>query len=441
MFDIEAGGLRDCEGISRRDFIRVGGLSALGISLPGLLQSQSARAATAPAKREISCILLWMGGGPSHIDTFDPKPDAPADIRGSFSTIKTNIPGTNVSEHLPKIAKQMDKLSVIRSVTSPDGTHETATHYLLSGYPFTPAIEYPGYGSVVAREKGFQNGMPPYMMFGAMPNNHGGGGYMGAVYNPFVISGDPNNAAFSVQDVALPNGVDTLRLDRRRMLRGSLDDWQRDKETASKQTQTMDAFYARAYDLVTSPVAKKAFNLKEEPDKLRDSYGRHYFGQSCLLARRLVESGIRTVSINFNGWDTHQDNFNALKNGLLPQLDSGYSALLADLKDRGMLDTTLVVWMGEFGRTPRVNSSAGRDHWPGAISVCMGGGGIKTGAVIGSSNERGEYPKDRPLRVEDVAATIYTALGIDPGKAYLSAQQRPIPINYGGTPIAELMES
>jgi uncharacterized protein (DUF1501 family) len=223
------------------------------------------------------------------------------------------------------------------------------------------------------------------------------------------------------------------------MLRGALDDWQRDKETASKATETMDAFYTRAYDLVTSPIAKKAFNLKEEPDKLRDEYGRTTFGQSCLLARRLVESGIRCVSINFNGWDTHTDNFNSLKNGLLPPLDGGYSALLNDLKQRGMLDSTLVVWMGEFGRTPRVNSSAGRDHWPGAISVCMGGGGVKTGMVVGSSNERAEYPKDRPLRVEDVAATIYTAMGVNGEKEYMSPQQRPIKINYDGTPISELL--
>jgi hypothetical protein len=276
-------------------------------------------------------------------------------------------------------------------------------------------------------------------MFGGMPNNHGGGGYMGAVYNPFIINGDPNNKDFSVEDVRPPNGIDTLRLDRRRMLRSALDDWQRDKEIASKETQTMDAFYSRAYDLVTSPIAKKAFNLKEEPDKLRDEYGRTTFGQSCLLARRLVESGIRCVSINFNGWDTHTDNFNSLKNSLLPPLDGGYAALLNDLKQRGLLDSTLVVWMGEFGRTPRVNSSAGRDHWPGAISLCMGGGGVKTGIVVGSSNERAEYPKDRPLRVEDVAATIYTAMGVDGEKEYMSPQQRPIKINYDGTAISELL--
>lgn len=441
MFDIDFGQKTACDGISRRDFLRVGGLTAFGLTLPGLLQ---AHADTTPGKsgapkRDISCILLWMGGGPSHIDTFDPKPEAPQDIRGAFKAIPTNVSGIQISEHLPKLAKQMDKFSILRSVTSPDGNHETATHYLLTGYPFNPSIEFPGYGSVLGREKGFQNAMPPYVMFGNMPNMHGGGGYMGAVYNPFIINGDPNNKDFSVQDVSPPGGVDVLRMDRRHLLRESLDNWQKSKETASKASQTMDEFYTRAYDLVTSPIAKKAFNLKEEPDKVRDEYGRTYFGQSCLLARRLVEAGIRCVTINLNGWDTHTDNFNALKNGLLPPLDGGYAALLNDLKQRGMLDTTLVVWMGEFGRTPRVNSSAGRDHWPGAISVCMGGGGVKTGMVVGSSNAEAEYPKDRPLRVEDVAATIYKALGVNYEKEYMSPQERPIKINYDGTPISELL--
>jgi hypothetical protein len=443
MFEIETGKYIDCDGITRRDFIRVGALAAFGLTMPGLLEAQAATTsgpAVAPgAKRDAACILLWMGGGPSHIDTFDPKPDAPQEIRGAFKAIETNVKGVQISEHLPKLAKQADKFSILRSVTSPDGSHESATHYLLTGYPFNPAIEYPGYGSVLAREKGFQNDMPPYILMGGLPFNHGYGGYMGAVYNPFQINGDPNDRNFSVQDVAAPNGVDVLRLDRRRMLRAALDDWQRDKETASKAAQTMDEFYARAYSLITSPVAKKAFNLKEEPDKLRDEYGRHNFGQSCLLARRLVEAGVRCVTINYGGWDTHENNFNALKDGLLPPLDAGYSTLLKDLQQRGLLDTTLVVWMGEFGRTPRVNGAAGRDHWPGAISVCMGGGGVRTGQIVGSSNERAEYPKDRPLRVEDVAATLYRAMGVNYEKEYMSPQERPIKINYDGTPIGELI--
>ncbi len=437
MFDIEMGKHLECDGVTRRDFLRVGSLAALGISMPELLRAEALK--TKPGKREPACILLWMGGGPSQLDTFDPKPDAPQEIRGSFGTVPTNLKGIRISEHLPKLAKQLDKYSILRSVTSPDGTHETATHYLLTGYPFNPAVEMPAYGSVIGREKGFQNGMPPYALMGGLPFGHGHAGYMGSVYNPFNINGDPSSKDFSVQDVTPPNGVDVLRMDRRRLMREALDNWQKDKETASSSTKSMDEFYARAFDLVTSPVAKKAFNLNEESDKMRDSYGRTHFGQSCLLARRLVEAGVRCITINYGGWDTHTDNFNSLKNGLLPPLDSGYSALLSDLHDRGMLDSTLVVWMGEFGRTPRVNGAAGRDHWPGAISVCMGGGGVKTGQVIGSTNERSEFPKERPIRVEDVSATIYKAMGINFEKEYMSPQQRPFKINYDGTPISELI--
>jgi len=435
MFDFELANHTDCDGVTRRDFLRVGGLSALGLTLPGFLSM--AQAST--NRKDVSCILLWMGGGPSHIDTFDPKPDAPAEIRGEFKAIPTNVSGIQLSDKLPKLAQQMDKFSILRSVTSPDGTHETATHYLLTGYPFTPAVEYPGYGSVYAREKGAQNGMPPYVIFGGLQNGHGGGGYMGAVYNPFNISGDPNNPGFSVQDVAPPNGVDMDRIARRRNILDSLDTFQRKVETQQKIVQTMDDFYQQAYSLITSPVAKKAFDLKQEDAKVRDSYGRNYFGQSCLLARRLVEAGVRFVTVNYGGWDTHENNFNALKNNLLPTLDQGYAGLLADLKQRGMLDSTLVVWMGEFGRTPKVNSSAGRDHWPNAMSVCMGGGGIKTGQAVGTSNERAEVPKDRPIRVEDVGATIYKALGVDCEKEYMSPQNRPFKINYDGEPITELL--
>lgn len=438
MFEIELGKHKTCDGVTRRDFLSVGALSALGLTMPGILEARADSAKKGDPKRDTACILLWMEGGPSQIDTFDPKPEISQDYRGPFGVVPTTHKGIYFSEHLPKLAKQTDKFSVLRSVTSPDGNHETATHYLLTGYPFNPAIEYPAYGSVVAREKGFQGAIPPYTFLGSLPFQHGTAGYMGAEYNPFMINGDPNDGNFSVRDVTPPNGLDIVRFDRRRLLRDALDNWQKDKEKAHKSVQTLDTFYTRAYDLVTSPAAKKAFNLKEEPDKLRDKYGRNRFGQSCLLARRLVEAGVRSISLNFGGWDTHENNFNSLKNYLLPPVDMGYAALLEDLKERGMLDSTLVVWMGEFGRTPKVNPSAGRDHWPGAISVCMGGGGVKVGQVVGSTNERSEYPKDRPIRVEDVAATIYKAMGVDSEKEYMSPQERPIKINYDGTPITEL---
>jgi hypothetical protein len=440
---------RCCDGIKRRDLLQIGALTALGLSLPDWLR---ARAEAAPAarvgppapggasgaKRDVACILLWMEGGPSHIDTFDPKPDAPREIRGEFGAIPTTVSGVRICQHLPKLAQQMQHYSILRSVTSPDGTHETATHYLLSGYPFTPAVSYPAYGSVVARERGYRNGLPPYAILGGLPFGYGGAGYMGAVYNPFNVGGNPNSKEFSVRDVSPPAGVTLERVDRRRAMLAALDTFQRQVERAAA-VQTMDAFYERAYGLITSPVAKKAFDLAEEPDALRDEYGRHTFGQSCLLARRLVEAGVQFVTINSGGWDTHEQNFTSLEKTRLPQLDQGYATLLRDLHDRGLLESTLVVWMGEFGRTPKVNASAGRDHWPNAMSVCMGGGGVKTGIVVGESNERAEVPKERPIRVEDVAATIYQALGIDYHKEYESPQNRPLKINYDGEPVRELL--
>ncbi len=435
MFDLQLGKHTDCDGITRRDFLRVGGLTALGLTLPDFLKMASAT----PGKKDVACILLWMGGGPSHIDTFDPKPDAPSEIRGEFKAIPTNVNGIQLSDQLPKLAKQMDKFSILRSVTSPDASHETATHYLLTGYPGNPTVTYPAYGSVLAREKGPQEGMPPYIMFGGYQFGYGGAGYMGPQYNPFNINGDPNNPGFTVKDVSPPNGVDLERIGRRKNILEALDTFQRQTEQKQKIVTTMDEFYAQAYSLITSPVAKKAFDLKNEPDKIRESYGRNSFGQSCLLARRLVESGVRFVTVNFGGWDTHTDNFKSLKGHLLPTLDTGYAALLDDLKQKGMLDSTLVVWMGEFGRTPKVNSSAGRDHWSESMVVCMGGGGVKTGMAVGSSNERAERPKDRPVRVEDVAATIYKALGVNSDKEYVTPQNRPVRINYDGEPIAEVL--
>jgi hypothetical protein len=437
MINVPTGYTTNCEGVTRREFIRIGALGFMGMSLPALLRQQSASAET--AKKDVNCILLWMNGGPSHIDTFDPKPNAPQEIRGPFGVIKTNVPGVEICEHLPKLAQQQDKYSIIRSMTSPDSGHETATSYLLSGYKFNRSLTYPSFGSVVAREKGFQNGMPPYVLFGGLPFGVGGGGYMGDIYNPFQVTGDPSSPSFTVRDVTPPQGVNLARIANRRTMLEVVDTFQKNAETAAKQIQTMDKFYERAYDLVTSPIAKKAFNLSAESDKLRDEYGRNSFGQSCLLSRRLLEAGVRLVTINLGGWDTHTDNFTSLKNSRLPIVDSGYSTLLKDLHQRGMLDNTLVIWMGEFGRTPKINNSAGRDHWGLSTVVTIGGGGIKTGMVYGSSNERAENPADKSCRFEDVAATIYKALEIDFHKEYHEPQGRPIKINYDGEVLEELL--
>jgi len=331
-------------------------------------------------------------------------------------------------EHLPLLAKQADKLSIVRSVTSTEGAHERATHYMLTGYRVLPTLEYPGYGSVVARESGYKNGLPPYV---AIPGVIGDAeaGYMGATYNPFS-AGDPGAGSYSVRDVNPPEGVTVERMERRRTFLKAVDEFQATGRPA-ETVASLDTFYTRAYDLITSPEAKTAFNLGAEPAALRDAYGRNSFGQGCLLARRLVEAGVRFVTVSRGGWDTHANNFDSLKNGRLPELDRGYATLLQDLHDRGLLASTLVVWMGEFGRTPVINKTAGRDHWPKAMSVCMSGGGLKGGQVVGATDDKAEAPTERPVTPEDIAATLYAALGLDIRRQFHTPSGRPVQVAQG----------
>ncbi|HLU50284.1 MAG TPA: DUF1501 domain-containing protein [Planctomycetota bacterium] len=426
-------GARTCDGVTRRDVLRIGTLTAFGISLPSWLELEAKSGAK--EERATSCILLWMNGGPSHIDSFDPKPDAPAAIRGEFKTIPTTQPGIHFTEHLPRLARRLDKFSMLRSVTSPENGHERATHDLLSGYRFTPALSYPAYGSVVVRELGDRGDMPGYVLLGGYPFGYGGAGYMGAQYNPFQVADDPNRGSFRVRDVALPNGLTMDRMERRRTLLEAVDTFQRRVEASD--VSTMTAFYEKAYSLLSSPAAKRAFDLSAEPLSLRDRYGRTRFGQQCLLARRLVEAGVRFITIDMPGWDTHENNFPSHVR-LLSSVDASYSALLDDLESRGLLDSTLVIWMGEFGRTPKVNPAAGRDHWARAMCVGIGGGPIQRGIVLGATDANAETPTERPITVPDLAATIYKALGIDFTKEYLTPQNRPIRINYDGVPVEEL---
>jgi hypothetical protein len=432
---------KNCEGATRREFLRVGAVGAFGLSLPALLRQQ-ALGAVDPQKDNISCILMWMQGGPSHIDTMDPKPDAPAEIRGEFKAISTNVPDVRLSEHLPRLAQELDKFSILRSLTSPDSSHGTADHFMMSGFRFSPAVTYPCYGSVIAKERGYRNGMPPFVQLGTHVDrrfNGGLAGYIGAVYNPFEIGGDPSAKDFRVQGLSLANGIDLGRVGRRVSMLESVNHWQRKLEESSGVIDTMDKYQQLAYSLITSERAKNAFDLSQEDQKLRDDYGSNSLGQSCLLARRLVEAGVRFVTVTDGGWDTHQNNFTSLKTRLLPRLDQAYAALLKDLSDRGLLESTLVVWMGDFGRTPKINPAAGRDHWGQSTAVCMGGGGLKTGVVVGSSNEYAEAPKDAPIFVPDVAATIYHALGIDPETYFTTPDGRPIKVNYDGRLIPELV--
>jgi hypothetical protein len=423
---------RNCEGVSRRDVLKVGALSFFGLTLPEFL---AMRGASAAAPKAEAVILLWCAGGPSHLDSFDPKPDAPSEVRGEFNAIETNVSGIRVSEHLPNTAKVMDKIAVVRSLTSNIAAHEQASQYLMTGYRPIPTLEYPSYGSVISKELGPKTSLPPYV---AIPNTTRGtnAGFIGAGYNAFVAP-DPAGRNYRVQDINLPYSVDQSRLARRRGFTERMNS-RFVGQLPDGNVRAVDAFYERAYDLVNSSTAKKAFDLSEEPAALKEQYGQSTYGQGALLARRLVEAGARFVSVTSGGWDTHDRVFQRLSGQLLPNLDKGYAALISDLSQRGMLDKTLVVLMGEFGRTPRINPRGGRDHWSRCRFVTFAGGGVRGGQVIGKSDEQGGVPAERPVSVEDVATTLYQALGIDYHKQYITPTGRPIHLATGGAPIKEL---
>ena len=420
---------------TRREAVRVGGLTALGLTL-------SDRCRAAAPTRAKSCILLWLDGGPSHLETFDPKPDAPSEVRGPFAAVPTAVPGVRVCELLPHTARVMGKVAVVRSMTSPLGEHGLANHYLLTGYKPSPVLDYPSYGAVLAHTRGGRPTLPPYV---AVPDERAAGsGFLGPADRPFAIGGDPAKPGFRVRDLDYYPGVTADRVDRRRAFLSKLDEFQRTTEA----DPPADPEFERAFRLVTSPEAKRAFDLSAEPAAVRERYGPRTLGQSCLLARRLVERGVGFVTVNNTGWDTHADLVLRLKEGyagakvgvgLIPTFDQAFAALIADLSDRGMLDDTLVVAMGEFGRTPKVNPQGGRDHWPRAFSVALAGGGVKGGQVIGASDRTGESPADRPVTPTDLARTIYTLLGVDPDRELHTADGRPVQVNQGGSVVRELI--
>ncbi len=439
MFKLPTGFSRDCDGVTRRQFLQIGGLSALALSLPEFLRARAA----VKDKKDINCILMWMQGGPSHIDIFDPKPDAPAEVRGEFGVIDTTLPGIKITEHLPKLARQTDKYSIIRGCDPKNGSHGVADHLMMSGHKFNPAMAFPCYGSVVSKERGYREGMLPFVQLGRYVDrrfNGGIAGFLGDQYNPFEVHDDPNATTFKVRDLSLASNTDSARLDRRQNMLTELEQYQKAVEAeGSGSVKARDVFYEKAFGLITSPIAKKAFDLNQESDKVRDDYGRNPFGQSCLLARRLIEAGVHFVTVTDGGWDTHQNNFRSLKERLLPRIDLGYSALLRDLDARGMMDNTLVVWMGDFGRTPKINSSAGRDHWATAAVVTMGGGGVKLGEVVGRTNALAEFVVDSPVTPQDIAATIYHCLGVPLDTWYRAQDGRPIPLVPEGKPIRQLV--
>ena len=431
-----------CGGPSRREILRVGSLGFLGLGMDEWFRLRS-RAGTSPAKVK-NCILVWLAGGPSHIDTFDPKPKAPADVRGEFKPIATSVPGLEISEVLPNLAKVMNRVTLIRSMTSPESDHGRAAHHLLTGYRPSPAMEYPGYGSVVAKAREAKRGMlPPYVAVPDAPIS-GLSGYLTPAYDPFAVSGDPNQAGFRVRNLTPPDRLTLSRLLRRRDMVKSLDEFARDVP-ATALTTSRDQFSEQAYSLLTSSAAQAAFRINEESDSVREKYGRTPFGQSCLLARRLVEAGVSFVTLNDRGmgqlgWDTHAQNFTSIKNNLAPPLDKGVAALVEDLTERGLIDDTLVVMMGEFGRTPKINGNAGRDHHGRANSVLMFGAGIPAGLVLGRTDVGGDAPVERPVTPADLAWVLYHKLGIDPETTrFEAADGRPVRLVDAANPPRELI--
>jgi hypothetical protein len=410
---------------SRRDFLKIGALAFAGLDLPRLL--------AADHKREISCIVLFQNGGASQLDTFDPKPDAPPDIRGSFKAISTSVPGTHVSELLPRTARLAHKFSIIRSMHSDEAIHERARQYISSGTKPRNELLHPSYGAVVSKEMGSRKGLPPFVVI-PEKDLSAEAGFLGVSYDPFV-TGNPNTKNFSVKDLTLPLGLTLEEAQVRAQLLKVLDGSFKSVEQ-SPVIDSMDEFYQKAFELISSPVAKRAFDISEEPEKLRNDYGRTGVGQGALLARRLIESGVRLATVFHGGYDTHV-NHEKLAQPLLFDFDQAFAALLTDLEQRGLLETTLVLVIGDFGRTPKINFSGGRDHWPRNFSVALAGAGVQGGRVVGTSDSKAGEPTDRPVSIEDLGATIYKVLGIDYRKLY-HANGRPIAINKEGQPVREL---
>jgi hypothetical protein len=443
--------LKRCDGITRRDSLQLGLGGFLGTGLVDGLRAQAASRATGtPSGPARSCILIWMDGGPTHFETFDPKPDAPAEYRGEFTDIPTAVPGVAFSQHMTQLADALGDYAMIRSIRHDQGNHGAGNHYMMTGAP--PRIPvgcgafvsfHPSMGSVVAKELGRDNGLPAYFSMPQMSRS-GGPNFLGARYAPFVVGDDPNNQRFKVRDVALPRELSETRFTSRTDLRSKVDRMLRIRdEAAGDPSLAFDEYYRQGHDLVTSPEAQKAFDIHQEPDEVRDRYGRNSFGQRCLLARRLVEAGVPFVTVYDGGWDHHADLFGALSKRL-PAWDNSVAALILDLKQRGLLDSTLVLALGEFGRTPKISTlsgqtAAGRDHWANAMSVLMAGGKTPGGAVIGATDRKGYSAVDRVLSPENFVSTVYLKLGIDPDKVVYTPEGRPTHLVSDPTPIRELI--
>lgn len=425
---------------SRRDFLHVGAAAGLGITLPELLRLQAA-AINMPSVETFkpiatSVIHIYMPGGLAQHESWDPKPFAAPEYRGPFSPVK-GVTGEYVGEKFASIAKILDKISIIRSVTHGEAAHERGTHNMFTGYRPSPAIKFPSFGSIISHELGSRNNLPPYVAVPSVFAPEQGSGYMSSAYGPFALGSDPADSNFVVRDLATPKDVDAKRFDRRRSLLGIVDEHFRTTEKADA-ISAMDEFYTAAYSLISSQKAREAFNLGAETPKLRDEYGRNAAGQRFLLSRRLVEAGVRMVSVNFGSWD-HHSNIKGAFEGQAVQFDTAFARLIRDLEERGLLDTTLVLVSSEFGRTPKINATNGRDHYPRVFSVVMAGGGVKKGFIYGKSDALGAEPDENPVSPMDLARTMYRLLGINASKRLVLEGVRPIDIVNGGLLINDLI--
>ena len=447
MFKISLGNRESsaCDGISRRHSLRMGACGLIGgLTLPRLLELQ-AKAALPASPKAKSCIFLFLEGGPPHQDMWDPKPEAPLEIRGPFKPIQTKIPGTYITDQLPLCAGLADKYTIVRSHSHRDNGHSTGYHYVMTGRkptfadgdnPVPNNVFYPSIGSIVSRERGPRGELPAYINL-PHPMAGGGPGFYGAEHAPFVIEADPTQPDFEVKDLRPGKQLSQKRLSLRKKLLTGIDQLERARN--SGQAKVMSTYYEKAFNLIASTDAKKAFDIHSESDSTRDAYGRTQIGQCALLARRLVEGGCRFVGVDAPGWDVHFNCFPSLQTDLIPYADRAFSALVSDLDQRHMLDETLVIMMGEMGRTPRVNAKAGRDHWSMAQTIIFAGGGIKPGQVIGATDKQAAAPSTEPIGVSDLLYTISTLMGIDPEKTYLGPLGRPVPIVDGGKMIRGLV--
>ena len=446
--------ITDCERYHRRDFLKVGSAGLLGLTLADLLRAE-ARAVEAARdggtsaavllprpeasrKKAKSVIMVWLAGGPATIDMWDPKPEAPDTIRGEFKPISTKVSGLQFSEHLPKMAAVADKTTVIRSIHHSIAAHELGTQYMITGNKPNPALVYPAMGSVGAMMLQTPVGVPPYVTFTDLRGGRSGGaGYLGPAYNPFPV--ETGGGRLRVRGVSLPKELTVTELDRRDKLRDIFDEEFRAVDRGVEVARGLDKFHEQALDILRNDKTQKAFQLTDESEEIRKAYGTTPFGQSALAARRLVEAGVRFVTVSIGGWDTHRDNFKSLGTRLLPQVDQVLSTLISDLDKRGLLDETIVYCAGELGRTPKVNKTAGRDHWSRSMSVVVAGGGFKRGYAHGTTQADGMAPATDPISPDDLAATIFEQLGIDPHKELQTNNGRPMQIVRDGTLVDGLL--